>query len=152
MAALDYYGIEINGIQRVLDDHALIGGANPRVRTFIEDAIMFSAEMSPAVYIYAMRRDAVVTDQRLAAGRRTDMTIRFSLWCVDVNFESIAAASKGRDELIGNVEIALMENRTLNSLVKSSWLEGGAFETGGGDNGFISAGEVVLIATANAVV
>lgn len=142
MARLDYYAIE-EAIKCVIED------ALPDVRVEIETEVGVAPDQEGAVYIYLDRRDAPASEQRLAAGTRTDFLVRFSIWCLDADFESVAAASRRRDELTGRVEVALMADRSLKNTVPSSWLEGGEFLTIG-DNGFVSGAEIVLIAKASA--
>jgi hypothetical protein len=59
----------------------------------------------------------------------------------------VSAAARARDDLIGRVEIALMENRTLNDKARGLWLEGGLFDNAKDEDrgSFISAGEVRVI-------
>lgn len=144
MARLDYYAVE-EGIREVLSADADLED----VRIEIETDVEMAPDGGGAVYVYLDRRDAPASEQRLAAGTRTDFLLRFALWCLDCDFESVAAASRRRDDLLGKVEVALMRDRSLNGTVDASWLEGGEFLTMQ-EQGFISGGEIILIAKAKA--
>lgn len=142
-----YYEIE-KAVREIIEADTHFTG----IRTFIEQDIIFSAEACPAVYIYLDRRDTVEAEQRLAAGRRTDYRVRLSLWCVEWHLDSTEEASRLRDELIESVEVVLTTDRTLKGASLGSWLEGGEFLSGLGDSGFLSAGEIVLVARAKSEV
>lgn len=114
------------------------------VRVYIEQDLVWAAESAPAVYIYLTRRDAPASEQRIAAGRRTDWILAMSLWCVEWHLESTEQAAEARDSLIERVEVALMGNRSLDDTCDRSWLEGGEFVSGMGNVGFLSAGEILL--------
>lgn len=141
MARADYFAIE-QAIKTLIE-----GNANTPANTkvFIESEISFAHEACPGVYIYLDRRSAPAGIQRLAAGTRTDFEVRFTVWCAEWHQDSVAKASEFRDDLIGKIELALMSDRTLGGSVESSWLDGGEFGSFE-ENGFLSLGEIVLIA------
>ena len=147
MARLDYFGIE-EAIKTLLEANTNLTG----VQVGLEEELPFTAAADAQVEIYLVRRDTPEL-QPLAAGQRTRFLVRFSIWCYGVSFESIAKACEARDDLVGNVEISLMADRSLGGTVNSSWLEGGAFETKeapGGSSGFGMGGEIILMADVKA--
>tara|TARA_Y100000310_G_scaffold78084_1_gene74721 strand:+ start:12257 stop:12712 length:456 start_codon:yes stop_codon:yes gene_type:complete len=149
MARIDYYDIEVK-IRDILDAEASLTTASITIE---EDQPL---DTNPWVAIHLENR-ASPEGQPIAAGTRTRYRIRFSIWCWCWSLESGRAAAEARDDLIGNVEIALMKNRTLTDTVLHSWLEGGDFittkhevEEGITGTAYMSGGQVVLMAEANA--
>lgn len=145
MAGIDYYGIQENIVEQLAAESTLSG-----VRFFIEPDLLFAAESTPAVLLYLDSRTAINEDQRLAAGRRIDYQLRLSLWCLEYHMDSFAEAARLRDQLIADVEVGLLRDRTLKGSVEYCWLEGGDFETSNTEQGgFIMAGEILLTAKVN---
>lgn len=147
MARLNYYGIEL-ALQEILQaDPAL---AN--VSVYVEEDQAPAILEGPAVIIYLEGRTAPPTLQTLSAGLNTRMELRLNLWCYAVDFETWRGAQQKRDELIGIVELTLMRNRDINGLVNTSWLEGGSLSAGGPGRGtgWVSSGEIILVADATA--
>lgn len=145
MARVDYYAIEL-AIQTILQSAPSLSG----VVVTVEEELLFGAEITPWVGIYLDRRDAPANLQSLSAGQRTRFLLRFSVWCWEFSLESVAKAIQLRDDLLGKVEIVLMDNRTLNGTVNKSWLEGGEMPSARlpGGSGWVSGGEIVLVADA----
>lgn len=145
MARIDYYAIETE-IKTILDADATLTGT----LITVEDELLFGAERTPWVGVFLERRDA--GDQSLSSGQRTRYNLRFSIWCWEYSLESISKAIQLRDDLLGKVEVALMGNRTLNGKVSTSWLEGGDLPSARvpESNGFVSGGEIILIADVTA--
>ena len=145
MARLDYYAIE-TAIKTLLEADATLAGTVVTV----EDELLFGAERTPWVGIFLDRRDP--GEQSLSAGTRTRYNIRLSIWCWEYSMESISKAIQLRDDLVGKVEVALMKQRTLNDTVTKSWIEGGELPSARvpDNNGFVSGGEIILIADASA--
>ena len=146
MARLDYYAIE-NQIKTILEADSDVTGhwGERNTRVLIEREMVFGMDELPAVMIYLDRRDAT-PGQPIAAGTRTRLQLRFSIWCVDFHLDSMAMACEARDDLMGLVEVALMKNRDLDGKVGASWIEGGEFMSAENDGSFIAAGEIVLVA------
>lgn len=140
MSRIDYFEIETE-IAEILKADATIGG----VQVTVEDDL--NLEVGPWVSIYLERRDPTA-GQPLAAGTRTRMQLRFSIWCWQYSLDSITEACKNRDDLVGKVEVVLMANRSLNSKVNYSWLEGGEIQSARvpDTSGYVAGGEVVVIA------
>lgn len=139
MPGAGYYEVE-KAIKAVIN-------ADPElsdVRVFIEQDLVWAAESAPAVYIYATGREAPASEQRLAAGRRTDFILNVSLWCVAWNLDSTERAAELRDSLMERAEAALMANRSLSDTCEYFWLAGGEFISGMGNQGFLCSGEIAL--------
>jgi len=147
VARVDYYAIE-KALQTLLQADATLTGTTVTV----EAELMFGAEAAPWVGIYLDRRDAPADMQGIGAGISTRMLCRFSIWCWAFTLESIEEAIHKRDDILGKVEVALMKNRTITNNVSTSWLEGGEMPSGRipGNTGFMSGGEVVLVADVKA--
>lgn len=145
MARVDYYAIE-QAIQTLLQGAASLSG----VVVTVEEELLFGAEATPWVGIYLERRDAPSDQQSLSAGQRTRFRLRFSIWCWEYSLESVAKAIQLRDDLLGKVEVVLMGDRTLGNTVSTSWLEGGEMPSARlpGGSGWVSGGEIVLVADA----
>jgi len=120
--------------------------ANITQRVYIERPLMLEP---PAIFIYRDRRDAIENDQRISAGRRVDYDFQMSIWVMDGDFDSVEAATKRCDTLLGKVEVALLNDRTLGGTVGYHWFTGGEFVSGE-DNGFYSAAEIAMTARVHA--
>jgi hypothetical protein len=88
----------------------------------------------------------------LAAGKRTRYHLRTTFWVFAFSIESFARACDLRDALLGDLELVLMDNRTLGGKVAASWLEGGEFVSArdASTSVYVSAGEIVLISEVQA--
>src|SRR3990167_4581511 len=129
MPRLDYYKIE-EAIQTILKaDTSLVG-----VHVEVEDEVIFGAESCPWLGIYLMSRSASSHLQGLSAGQRTRFQLNFSLWAWEYSLESQKDVMQRRDDLIGKVEVVLMNNRTLSvegvDNVAHLWLDGGDMSGG----------------------
>lgn len=137
MAAIDYFAQE-----EAIQAHLLADAALSGVPVLVETEL--TVERKKGVIITLERRDAEPS-QAIAAGTRTLYRIRFSLICVGWA-ETLKAAAQQRDDLLGAVEVALMNNRdSLTASIGSYYLEGGEFEVGR-DSGFMAAATIILIA------
>jgi hypothetical protein len=143
MAALDYTAIETE-----LAD--IVQAGLPGCRVLVEDDLVFGAEDSPQIVIFFERRD-LAPNQRLAAGRRVDYHLRFSIW-VWVNGLEARAAAVMRNEIIGKLELILMRDRTVRDMVETGWIEGGEMANAKDPQNtwYIAGGEVVFVAVTNA--
>ena len=146
MAAINYYEIELQ-IKAVLAAFAGLAGirmADPEILP------SFDPMSGDSVFIYLENENCPDDLQRLRAGTSTDSYLTFSIWCFAWHMDSVSLASKARNDLRGQVALALMGNRTLNGTVITSWISGGRFNRLE-DNGFWSGGELILTAHAQAV-
>jgi hypothetical protein len=99
------------------------------------------------VVIYCQGVQAPEDDQPLTASRKQRLQVRFEIWCWRFAMTNTQAAEL-RDALVGDVELALMLDRTLNGTVDTSWLEGGRFNRAEDPQSlgrFFCGGEVVLV-------
>lgn len=146
MAAIDYHAI-LEGIRDQIeaDEDA------PSVTIHIEEEL--STVEGPTVMLYLDRRDAPDDLQTLSAGQRTRYEVTISIWCFGVAMDSMREACRNRDNLLGEIEIALMKDRTLQETVSSSWFTGGEFISAQapGVGGFVSGAEIVLVALVTAI-
>lgn len=112
--------------------------------------IVLEQEFEPKeswVVIYCQGVEAPVGDQPLSASRKQRIQVRFEIWCWRFGM-TLQAASELRDSLVGDTELALMLDRTMNGTVLTSWLEGGRFgrqEDPQSIGRFFSGGEIVLV-------
>jgi hypothetical protein len=143
-ARVDYWGIE--------QEIAEIIRANTSVTIVaVEEEMLFGAESTPWVGVYLDKREVPPARQTLSGGTRTRMQLTFSLWvwCFSLDLQE---AIRQRDYNIGVIELALMAHRTLNETVDTSWLAGGRLPSArvradsGASGGFVSGGEILLVA------
>jgi hypothetical protein len=147
MSRFDYYGLEQDIKNLIARDPGVLahwGERDPRV--LVERDLIFGMDELPCIIIYLKRRDAPSGMQSLSGGQRTRYRITLSIWVADFHFDDVAQACRNRDDLIGLVEVALMRDRDLGGKVGASWTEGGEFLNAETDKGFVSAGEIILIA------
>jgi len=143
-ARVDYWAIE--------QEIAEIIRANTSVTIVaVEEEMLFGAESTPWVGVYLDKREVPPARQTLSGGTRTRMQLTFSLWvwCFSLDLQE---AIRQRDYNIGVIELALMAHRTLNETVDTSWLAGGRLPSArvradsGASGGFVSGGEILLVA------
>ena len=133
-------------IKNVLDDDASVVAD-----VIIEEEL--SVQRNNVVGIYLDDRIAPEGDQSLSSGTRTRFQVRFSIWCWHFGIgPDRRPVMEQRDDLLGNVEIALMNNRSLNSTVETSWIEGGEFMSGPDpdSNQFMAGAQIILVADVTA--
>jgi len=141
VARVDYFAIETQ-IKTILDAEASLSGTS----VLIEEELTF--ERGNIVGIFLDDREAPEELQSLSAGTRTRFLVTFSIWCWHFGVgRDRRVPMEQRDDLVGNVEIALMKERTLNGTVNMSWLAGGEFLSGPGEtkNQFMSGAQIILI-------
>ena len=146
MARCDYYAIE-NAIATILRADATLAG----VSVIVEDEV--AVQRGSIIGIYLDDRDAPMDLQAIAAGTRTRFNINFSIWCWHFGVgRDRTVVMQQRDDLLGKVEIALMNNRTLSNTVTMSWLNGGEFISGPDPTGnqFMSGAQIRLTVDATA--
>lgn len=136
MAAIGYYAL-LQEIQALLEGDPTLG----RVTVAIENQGLVNA-LAPWVNLRLDRRDA---PEQFLGGTRQRYLLRILATCGQYALD-LGEASRLRDELLGAVELVLMNNRTVNGFVTTSWLEGGAFDIAALDAGYVANAEIVLIA------
>ena len=139
MPLIDYWDIEEEIVE-------ILREGLPGSTVTSEEEQMFSPEQVPWLCVYLERRDAPPS-QPIAGGSRLRYQVRYSIWCWHYSLDK-RESMKLRDQLIGNAEVVLLSNRTLNDKVEQAWLEGGRLLNGLGteQQDFLSGGEIVLIA------
>ena len=124
MARADYYAIE-DAIRAVLAAASSLSG----VTILVEEEL--TVQRGSVIGIYLEDRTAPAEEQPIAAGLETRFHVNFTIWCWHFGVgRDRRPVMEARDDLVGNVEIALMGNRDLNDTVDSSWLTGGDFLSG----------------------
>ena len=106
----------------------------------------------PSIVVFETRRSAVPL-QDIAAGSRQRYRVTWEIWVATFSADSFADAASHRDELIGHIEVALMNNRNLDGLLpaKNLILEGGEFRGGpGAESGYVAEGSIVCSAEVTA--
>lgn len=99
------------------------------------------------VAIYCQGAQAPEGDQPLTASLKQRLQVRYEIWCWRFGMTS-ATAAELRDALVGDTELALMVDRTMNGTVLTSWLEGGRFGRQDDPQSigrFFAGGEIVLV-------
>ena len=146
MAVVDYHGI-LTSLKTILLDDASLGD----VSVFIEEDPQFDLIGAGRALVLTLGSRREAPGQPLAAGKRTRWHVRLSVWAVGyaITFEE---AAKARDDLVGLVELVLMNNRTVNGKVAAGWLEGGEFISVRSQNeGSYALAETVFAAEALAI-
>lgn len=117
MSKIDYAAIKAM-IKTVIDDAGISYSPN----VLIESDVMLDS-FEPCVNIELTRRTAPA-NQAIAAGRRNryHVTCGITVWVR--NFDK-ATAIIMRDTIVGEIEVALIANRSLSDAVNALWLEGG---------------------------
>ena len=148
MAAIDYAGIR-SQLKTLLEADARLAG----VRVYVEEEPQIGlSDVQKAIAVFTDTRVAVA-DQSMSAGKRTRYNLRTSLWTVFFDMTSYSAACDGRDGVLAQLELVLMDNRTLGGKVTASWLEGGELFSARSPQGntFVAAAETVLVSEVSAI-
>lgn len=121
MAVVDYHGI-LTSLKTLLEADASLDG----VPVFIEEDPQFDLSGAGKAICLTLGSRREASGQPMAAGKRTRWQGRLSAWAVGfaLTFEE---AAKLRDDLVGSLELVLMNNRTVSGKVAAGWLEGGEF-------------------------
>lgn len=146
MPQVDYWALK-QEVKAVLEEAALTGVGT----VFVEEDVQVAAEMAPWVCVYLIERE-IPEGQPIAAGYRTRMRVRFSVWVWVHNLE-LERAERDRDRLVGEIELALMNKRTLNDMVEGILLEGGELpsKSDPDSHGFFSGGEIRFVTDVTAI-
>lgn len=99
------------------------------------------------IAIYCQGATSNPGDQPLTAGLKQRLEVRFEIWCWRFAMTN-ALAVELRDAILGEVELALMSDRTQGGTVVNSWLEGGRFgkqEDPQQIGRFFAGGEIILV-------
>lgn len=134
--------------REIVDSLRQIFEADPRTA----DAGVY-VEKNPSVDVVGVQKAIIIVldkrkpsdDQPIAAGRRTRWELHIGVWACGFAMEPEEAA-RIRDELLGEVELVLMANRTIRDKVAGSWLMGGEFVSGTQEQNVFSTAETILVA------
>ncbi len=145
MAKVDYYGLK----QELRE---VVAAKLDNVTVTVEKDMQFASELTPWVGVYLEGRD-IPEDQPIAAGRISRIRVRLSIWLYTFSLE-LEEAERARDSLLGEIELILMENRTLNDKVEGLLLDGGELSSNINSDtpGFFSSGEIKILADVTAEV
>ena len=149
MPAIDYQGVR-DQLESILKADSRTSGA----RIFVEEEPQFGlSDAQKAIAVFMDRRSEQASDQMASAGKRTRYTLSISLWTVYFDMSTYRAACDGRDALMGQLELVLMDNRTIGGKVTASWREGGEMFAARDANSqtFVAAAETVLVAEVSAI-
>ena len=126
-------------------------GQSPRPRVTWEAGL--EAPDESLVNVKLVSRVAIPNQQALTAGRLLRMRLRFEVSCWRFGM-TVLEGMRLRDSLIGDIELALMADRTMGSTVTRSWLEGGTMNKPPEPRalGFLIGGTTMLAADAQAQV
>lgn len=104
-----------------------------------------SAETMPYVTVFEGRRSPT-PGQPIAAGQRTRYTLRWTVHVVVQSGQGFADAAGQRDELLGYIEVALMQDRSLGGALPdhSIQLLGGEMDAGPSGVGMVARATLEL--------
>lgn len=138
MPKIDYDQIGVE-IENVINNNV------SNVKIIRERELVFGFDNDRVAGIYLQPRRAPANRQKLAAGTRSDLLIGFLIRCIGFSIDGTSDAASKRNNLIGDIEDALIRNRDLNGEVEFLYLQGGdvipPFQEG---SGFASVGDVQL--------
>lgn len=144
MAKIDYHEIA-EQIKIKIHDYDDLSS----VTVTVEEEIPLDSGPWVAIYLGSRRAHE---SQPMAAGTKTRYYVTYHIWCHQYSLTSVAEANQLRDDLVGEVEIALMSDRTLNNKVSYAFLDGGRFQSGrltkpdGSEiPGAVASGEIILV-------
>lgn len=137
MAKVDYFAIAEELAEIIRADM-------PDVMVVVEEELIVGPDNSPIVAVYVDRRE-IPANQPMAAGLKMRVVPYFAVWVWTYGL-NVKEAIKQRDSVIGDVELLLMQNRTINDMVDTSWIDGGRMPTAmlPESSGFTSGGEIIV--------
>jgi len=122
MAAIDYAGI--------LDELKTIFEADSRTadaHVYVEEDPQFGLADTGKSIVLTLDSRAPSAGQSMSAGTRTRYAVTIGVWTLGFHMESFREAARTRDELLAQVELVLMANRTVSGKVTAGQLAGGQF-------------------------
>lgn len=147
-SGIDYWTIK-QAIKTILDTQ--LSSLTPRPLVAVEQTFP-SVPRESWIGVYQDGREAPEDIQVMSAGTKVRLRVRHVLWVWRYAMEQDKAIQL-RNSLLGQVEIALMLDRTLGGLVETAWLEGGRLVTADDPSKsgrFFAGAELVLTAQAAA--
>ena len=149
MSAINY-----TGIQDALEALLLADTRTNVAKIFVESEPQFDLMGAQQVIaVFLTGRTAPAGEQVLSQGKRTRMLLKMPIWVIAFSIDSYRRACELRNTLLGNLELVLMDNKTIGGTVATSWLEGGDMVSAhDGQGGMWTAGaESLLVAEVSAV-
>lgn len=149
MAAIDYTGVA-NAIEAILKADSR---TNP-ARIFVEEEPQFAImDSQQVIAVFLDSRQAPAGQQVLSQGKRTRMLLRMPIWVLAFSLEGYRRACELRNTVLGNLELVMMDNKTLSGTVATSWLEGGDMISARDSSGstWVAGAESVLTAEVSAI-
>ncbi len=83
--------------------------------------------------------------QVIAAGTAKRILVEFELVCVGADMEEFRTAAKRRDDLMGNVQLALLSDVTFGGTVELREMTGGEFDNANAEGGGILASGTIRV-------
>jgi len=123
-------------------------------RIFVEEEPQFDImDSQQVIAVFMERRVAGPKDQQLGLAKRTRYHLTITIWVLAFSIESYRTACDLRNTLLDNLELTLMDNRTISNTVTTSWLEGGVMISAKDPQKgvFTAAAETILTAEVSAV-
>ncbi len=148
MAAIDYIGI-LSSLKTIFEADSRTSTA----RVYVEEDPQFGMADAGRAIVLTLVSRAPFAGQSIAAGKRTRYLARIGVWSIGFDVESFNAACQKRDALLAQVELVLMDNRTISGKVTASQLEGGEFMSvrNPGENVFCAGAETAVSAEVAAI-
>ena len=144
MPAVRYHEI-LDALRQIFESDPRTGDALVHIET---DPTMDVVGAQKAILLVMDSRKPQ-DDQPIAAGKRTRYDLKIGIWAIGYAIDLGEAASI-RDTLLGEIELVLMENRTIRDKVATSWLMGGDFVTANAEKNIFSSAETILVAEVTA--
>lgn len=158
MSAVPYKAIR-DKIESIINDEIDNDGDLEGCRVYVEaEPQLGLSDTRTAIAVFLDRRSAAAVEQVAAAGRRTRYALTCTLWVLAFDMEDYRRACDKRDEVLGILELLLMQNRDLStdgvSLIDHMELEGGELFSArdARDSVFTAVAELVLTLEVSAIV
>jgi len=145
VAVVDYHGL-LTTLKTLLEADASLAGVPIRVEE--DPTFDLSGAGRALVLTLASRREA--PGQPLAAGKRTRWHVRIGIWAVGFGL-TFEEAARQRDDLVGALELVLMNNRQVSGKWAAGWIEGGDFLTVRQAEGSFALAETIFVGEALAI-
>lgn len=137
MAKVDYFAVA----EEIAE---IIRADMPNIMVAVEEELIVGPDNSPVIGVYIDSRE-VPSEQSISAGRRMRVIPHFSIWVWTYSL-NVKEAIRERDGIVGEVELLLMQNRTINEMVEMIWIDGGQLPSARlpDSSGFTSGGEILV--------
>lgn len=148
MSAIDYAGI-LSSLATLLQNDSRTSDA----RVYVEEDPQFGQSDVGKAIVLTLTNRILSSGQSMSAGKRTRYLTRIGAWSVGFDMASFNDACIKRDNLLAQVELVLMDNRTISGKVTSAQLEGGEFMSvkNPGENVFCAMAETIIAVEVSAI-